>query len=134
MRSLWKKVRRFEKGTLPPVVAVVTKISYGPWSPGLLKEFTATYVPFTIEHFVNLSLFLVMIDCFANHCTIQTTLKTKIKRLTICCSEPQNQCWHVSLMILLICIPGWLIPIPLRSLCVSVNIISLRPPNIKLWM
>ena len=28
LRSLWKKVRRFEKGTPPPVVAVVTIMRY----------------------------------------------------------------------------------------------------------
>ena len=38
LRSLWKKVRRFEKGTPPPVVAVVTIIRCGHY-----LQFLATY-------------------------------------------------------------------------------------------
>ena len=30
VRSLWEKVRQLEKGTPPPLVAVVTNIRYGP--------------------------------------------------------------------------------------------------------
>ena len=46
MRSLWKKVRRLEKGTLPPVVAVVTSMRDG---KGLREESEFTHVPFLIH-------------------------------------------------------------------------------------